>query len=62
YKFEEEIMSLLNEKINEIYKIQEENINKLVSKNNQELKRLMDIENEIDKINSGLRALKNQIE
>jgi len=62
YKFEEDVMSLLDGKINEIYKMQEENINKLVSKNDQELKKLMSIENSIDSVSSNLMALKNQIE
>lgn len=62
YKFEEEVMDLLNENINEIYKVQEQNIGKLVSKNDEELKKLVEIENGIDGINADLIALKNNIE
>lgn len=62
YKFEEEVMDLLNENINEIYKIQEQNIGKLVSKNDEELKKLVAIENGIDSIREDLIAVKNNIE
>ena len=61
YKFEEEVMDLLNENINEIYRIQERNIGKLVSKNDEELKKLVAIESGIDSIRADLILLKNSI-
>ena len=54
-------MDLLNENINEIYRIQERNIGKLVSKNDEELKKLVAIESGIDSIRADLILLKNSI-